>query len=225
MVLVRAPAPMRYNPSSSFGAKTRPVAPSLSGVSLDSTALSLALACLAFSSSLLSFLDDFLPFAGPSAGVAVDGAASAPPAISQEFSTMLSRNAGLTPLSSKKTSPNAFDRPGAAPTTAPSTETRTPSEEQSNRRTVPGEAAPFAATPSRMSRLSVSTAPLSDVRGSTLSAMAAAIFSADTLKFILRRNVVVASFVDCIDELRAERAPDLSDLEKEAMLPLTSSLV
>mmetsp|Transcript_49565 Transcript_49565/g.105332 ORF Transcript_49565/g.105332 Transcript_49565/m.105332 type:complete len:267 (+) Transcript_49565:1060-1860(+) len=147
--------------------------------------------------------------------VAVAGADVTP----QQFRTTLSRNAGLTPSSSKNTSQKARDRPGAEPTSSPSTETFTPpSAQQSNRSTVPGVAAPFADTPSRISFLSVSTASASDARGATLSAMASAIFAAPTLKFILRMNVVVSD--DFNASRSAERAPALSDLDREDTLDL-----
>mmetsp|Transcript_29635 Transcript_29635/g.62842 ORF Transcript_29635/g.62842 Transcript_29635/m.62842 type:complete len:279 (-) Transcript_29635:24-860(-) len=142
--------------------------------------------------------------------------------ISQQFSTTLSRNAGLTPLSSRKTSQNARHKPGTDPTSLPSTETFTPPFfKQSNCSVVPGVAAPLAATPSRIRFLSVSTASLSEVRGATLSAIAPAIFSAPTLKFIFRRKVV--TWDDFKESRRVERAPALLDLVKDDMLSLALS--
>eukprot|EP00985_Skeletonema_marinoi_P009411 scaffold4386_cov138-Skeletonema_marinoi.AAC.14 len=117
--------------------------------------------------------------------------------IPQQFSTILSLNAGLTPSSSKNTLANALPKPDAIPTSFPSTATLTsPLDKQSNFNSVPGVAAPFAdaATPSNINFWSVFTDSVSVevevVRGMTLSTIADAIFSAETLKFILSRNVI-----------------------------------
>mmetsp|Transcript_35598 Transcript_35598/g.76845 ORF Transcript_35598/g.76845 Transcript_35598/m.76845 type:complete len:268 (-) Transcript_35598:12-815(-) len=138
----------------------------------------------------------------------------------QQFSTQLFLNAGLTPFSSKNTSQNAPHNPSATPISFPSTVTFTPSSvEQSNCNTVPGVAAPLLAHPSNINFLSVSTSPLSAAaaRGRTPSAIADAIFSAPTLKFILRRKVVCTS-VDWREVRRVERAVDLG---MEARLDFT----
>mmetsp|Transcript_11447 Transcript_11447/g.28200 ORF Transcript_11447/g.28200 Transcript_11447/m.28200 type:complete len:227 (-) Transcript_11447:271-951(-) len=139
----------------------------------------------------------------------------------QQFSTQLLRSAGLTALSSRKTSQNACLNPGAVPISEPSTETFTPSSEQSNWRIVPGVAAPFDATPSNINVFNVSTAALFVALGLTESAIAAAIFSAPTLKFIFNKNVVWV--VDFKESLMAERAPALLDLEMEETLVFASS--
>ncbi|KAL7454597.1 hypothetical protein ACHAWC_006212 [Mediolabrus comicus] len=200
------PQPARYNPSSSFGANVTPVALSWIGLSLDSIDSRLSSPPDAASELLEALFDDDTAF-------------------SQLFSMILSLSAGLTPSLSKNTSQNASHNPGADPTTVPSTDTLTPSSEQSNSSVVPGDAAPLAATPSRMSCFSVSTALLSDVRGSTDSAIAAAIFSAATLKFILSTNNVDEAFDAAFKLSRsAVRAPSLLDLGNEAIVPTTSSL-
>lgn len=77
---------------------------------------------------------------------------------------------------------------------------------------VPGVAAPFDATPFNINAFRVSTADLlfDAALGLTLSAMAAAIFSALTLKFIFSTKDVCD--VDFKPSRRAESAAALLDL-------------
>jgi hypothetical protein len=67
----------------------------------------------------------------------------------------------------------------------------------------------------------VSTAALFEVLGTTLSAIAAAIFSAPTLKFIFNKNDV--RVVDFTDTRRAERASTLLDLDTEETAAFASA--
>mmetsp|Transcript_27991 Transcript_27991/g.47583 ORF Transcript_27991/g.47583 Transcript_27991/m.47583 type:complete len:409 (-) Transcript_27991:15-1241(-) len=195
------PAPTRYKPSSSLGAKEMPVAYSCKGFSLASSFVRLASGFVRSAEESSRISCSFPPpFSISSAGTdlakSISDLASILDSSLDQILTQLSTSVGLTALASVNTSTKALPNPSNAtmPCTDPSTLTRTPSLEQSKRKTVPWIAwPPIFFTPSiiRDSNSAISDGePL--YLGFTLSAIALAIFSAPTLYTISNTNEVIS---------------------------------